>query len=313
MKPWIQFLLDEGLLTTGVVASPSIVSGSVVGSTLTLTKSDASTIAVDVSGISGASGVAGFTFSAATGSLDITKENGLVSSVVFADTVGATALVAGTKGLVPAPSAGDEFKFLKGDGTWGTVATTFNDVLASGTALTADRTIDAGSNNLAITNLPTHTNANDVDTHLMLDSSSQIKAKTNDSIRGVLTGTAVPSGSNTAYYLGQLYFRSTDSTWYKATTASTSPIDSAAGSVWTLIPPLPKYYWVDESQLIANVRYYSYLLDNASGYWWIRKEDTSSGSLVSSFSKGTSNYATNWTNRTSLTYSQLTTPDGSFF
>ena len=31
---------------------------------------------------------------------------------------GATSLLAGTKGLVPAPSAGDEGKFLKGDGTW---------------------------------------------------------------------------------------------------------------------------------------------------------------------------------------------------
>ena len=31
---------------------------------------------------------------------------------------GATALLAGTKGYVPAPSAGDEAKFLAGDGTW---------------------------------------------------------------------------------------------------------------------------------------------------------------------------------------------------
>ena len=34
---------------------------------------------------------------------------------------GATSLLAGTKGLVPAPSAGDEGKFLKGDGTWDSV------------------------------------------------------------------------------------------------------------------------------------------------------------------------------------------------
>lgn len=36
--------------------------------------------------------------------------------------VGATASVAGTAGLVPAPAAGDGGKFLRGDGTWGEIA-----------------------------------------------------------------------------------------------------------------------------------------------------------------------------------------------
>lgn len=40
---------------------------------------------------------------------------------------GATAITAGTSGLVPAPQAGDEEKFLKGDGTWTPIAIpTFN-------------------------------------------------------------------------------------------------------------------------------------------------------------------------------------------
>ena len=81
----------------------------------------------------------------------------------------------------------------------------------------------------------------------------------------------------------------------------------------TTAPPLPKYYWVDESPIVANVKYYSYLLDDGSGKWWIRKEDSSTGSTISSFAKGNSDYATNWTNRASLTYSQTTAPDGSFF
>ena len=34
--------------------------------------------------------------------------------------VGATSAAPGSKGLVPAPQAGDDTKFLKGDGTWGT-------------------------------------------------------------------------------------------------------------------------------------------------------------------------------------------------
>ena len=34
---------------------------------------------------------------------------------------GATASAAGTQGLVPAPAAGGQEKYLKGDGTWGTI------------------------------------------------------------------------------------------------------------------------------------------------------------------------------------------------
>lgn len=34
--------------------------------------------------------------------------------------VGSSSGTAGSKGLVPAPAAGDQTKFLKGDGTWAT-------------------------------------------------------------------------------------------------------------------------------------------------------------------------------------------------
>ena len=39
------------------------------------------------------------------------------------DMIGATSSSAGTSGLVPAPAAGDQDKFLKGDGTWGEAGT----------------------------------------------------------------------------------------------------------------------------------------------------------------------------------------------
>lgn len=49
----------------------------------------------------------------------------------------ATSLVNGTNGLVPAPSAGDQGKFLRGDATWGTVSTqSYSTVENSGTPLT---------------------------------------------------------------------------------------------------------------------------------------------------------------------------------
>ena len=43
-------------------------------------------------------------------------------SANYPDVIGATSSTAGTHGLVPAPAAGDESKFLKGDGTWDTVS-----------------------------------------------------------------------------------------------------------------------------------------------------------------------------------------------
>lgn len=45
-------------------------------------------------------------------------------TIAFDDAfVGATSGAAGTKGLVPTPAAGDQNKYLKGDGTWGTLFT----------------------------------------------------------------------------------------------------------------------------------------------------------------------------------------------
>ena len=44
------------------------------------------------------------------------------TDTTYSDVTGATSQTAGTHGLVPAPAAGDESKFLKGDGTWDTVS-----------------------------------------------------------------------------------------------------------------------------------------------------------------------------------------------
>ena len=45
------------------------------------------------------------------------------TDTTYSDFTGATSIAGGAAGLVPAPSTGDEVKFLKGDGTWGTVVT----------------------------------------------------------------------------------------------------------------------------------------------------------------------------------------------
>lgn len=44
------------------------------------------------------------------------------TDTTYSDVTGATSQTAGVHGLVPAPAAGDESKFLKGDGTWDTVS-----------------------------------------------------------------------------------------------------------------------------------------------------------------------------------------------
>ena len=46
------------------------------------------------------------------------------TNTTYSDMSGATSLSDGTHGLVPAPQAGDEAKFLSGNGTWATVSTT---------------------------------------------------------------------------------------------------------------------------------------------------------------------------------------------
>ena len=58
--------------------------------------------------------------------LDVTEavaaELGSLSSPNYDDFTGATSIAGGLSGLVPAPQAGDEEKFLRGDGTWATVS-----------------------------------------------------------------------------------------------------------------------------------------------------------------------------------------------
>ncbi len=57
--------------------------------------------------------------------LDVTEavaaELGGLSSPNYDDFTGATSIAGGISGLVPAPQAGDESKFLRGDGVWATV------------------------------------------------------------------------------------------------------------------------------------------------------------------------------------------------
>lgn len=62
-----------------------------------------------------------------------------LTDTTYSDFGGATSSTAGSAGLVPAPAAGDNTKYLKGDGTWATVQ--------GGSAYTAGNGIDIDANN----------------------------------------------------------------------------------------------------------------------------------------------------------------------
>lgn len=71
--------------------------------------------------------------------------NALISAVpTYSDFTGATSGAAGAHGLVPAPAAGDQGKYLKGDGTWATVQAGVT-ILYSGSSLDSSTSIYSDS------------------------------------------------------------------------------------------------------------------------------------------------------------------------
>lgn len=92
-----------------------------------------------------------------TAGTNITITNNTISATdtTYQDFAGATSGAAGTSGLVPAPAAGDEGKFLKGDGTWDDAAgSTYtagsgiditNDVISVDTTVVQEK-LTAGTN-----------------------------------------------------------------------------------------------------------------------------------------------------------------------
>lgn len=79
---------------------------------------------------------------------------------------GATSSAAGTAGLIPAPSAGDEGKFLKGDGTWGTVGSSGSSVTPiSFSIATTDWTLSSGVYTASVINSAITSNSLEIITY----------------------------------------------------------------------------------------------------------------------------------------------------
>lgn len=113
---------EDGVATVLNIPVENFLASASYNSTtniLTMTLADATTVTVDLTDIIGSGSLTSTTdVLTVTGGANATVAN---VSIAVADYVGATNLINGVHGLVPAAAAGDELKFLRGDGTWATV------------------------------------------------------------------------------------------------------------------------------------------------------------------------------------------------
>lgn len=94
-----------------------------------------------------------------TATSDLTNDSGFITSASLpGDMTGATSQDAGTHGLVPAPAAGDEGKFLQGNGTWATVSTGTQYTAGNGISIDANNEISIDTTVVAeVSDIPTQT------------------------------------------------------------------------------------------------------------------------------------------------------------
>lgn len=110
----------------GKVATSRKVAGKALTADVTITAADVGAIATSAKGTAG--GVAELD---STGKVPSAQ---LPEGVTYNDMEGATASADGTHGLVPAPAAGTQTKYLRGDGTWQTPPNTTYSAATTSTA-----------------------------------------------------------------------------------------------------------------------------------------------------------------------------------
>lgn len=119
------------------------------------------------------------------GSTDVTIKS---YDTVYKDFTGATASAAGVHGLVPAPAAGNQNKFLRGDGTWQVAGE------VTGVKGNAETTYRTGNVNLTCANIgAAETNHNHDTSYLKLSGGT---------LTGTLTGQTIKPSINGSYTLG---------------------------------------------------------------------------------------------------------------
>lgn len=106
----------ETASTAATTATAAATSASADATTATAAADDAT--ASKTAAASSASNAAASASAAASSASNAAASAAAAQAAVATDMTGATASTAGAHGLVPAPAAGDDTKFLGGDGTW---------------------------------------------------------------------------------------------------------------------------------------------------------------------------------------------------
>ncbi len=119
------------------------------------------------------------------GSADVTVNS---YNAVYSDFTGASVSKAGVHGLVPAPAAGNQNKFLRGDGTWQVAGE------VTGVKGNAETNYRTGNVNLTCANIGAATSDHNHDTSYLKLSGG--------TLTGTLTGRAIKPSANGSYALG---------------------------------------------------------------------------------------------------------------
>lgn len=188
---------------------------------------------------------------------------GADNNTTYTDMKGATASAAGANGLVPAPAAGKQTSFLRGDGTW-VVPTNTNTTytFAEGSTNGAFSVTPSGGSAQSVSIHGLGSAAYKADTYFATKSHTHTKDDITSVNASAITGTIsienLPAGA-----LERLVVVADDAARLKLTTASVQNGDTVKVTSTGKI-----YYVVDDTKLNAEAGYVEYTAGSATSVPW---------------------------------------------
>lgn len=119
---------------------------------------------------------------------------------------------------------------------WVSAITPAANLAVADQVLSGNRTIATGANNLLMTGVTADSDSGHI---LGLDTGNVVRIRNAAAHQTLLKNGAPVDGTDTAWYAGQLLVSTVNGDIYQASTKSTNPDSSAAGSVWVLRNPAP--------------------------------------------------------------------------
>lgn len=199
------------------------------------------------------------------------------TNTTYSNMKGATSSAAGTAGLVPAPAAGKQASFLRGDGTWvvptNTTYSAGTGISLSGTTFSNSgvRSIATGSSNGTIS---VNTNGTSADVAVKGLAAAAYKAVTDStSASAISTGTSLVTERDVYYGLPKInnsnsYTRST--TIYAPTAGQTSDYFLAGNGTTSAPQWLHRQYVTASLYNQTNDKLLSYVYDNNASAMYLR-------------------------------------------